>query len=109
MVGPRTTATRNILERELARRVEGTEWNGGVPGKRADVDDLARTRGPHPGKRRVHHAHGTEEVRFELRLGLVHTRLFRGARDRVARVVAEHVEPAGLRHDLLATGPARPL
>src|SRR6266516_494963 len=92
------------LERELARRVEGAVGNGGIAGERADVDDLARARRPHPRKHRIHHAHGAEEIRLELRLGLIDTRLLCGAGDGIARVVDEHVQAPGLGHDLPDAG-----
>src|SRR6267378_6629060 len=88
------------LDGKLRRRVEGAERNRGVARERADVDDLAGTGGPHPREHRIHHAHDSEEVRLELGLGFLDTRLFGGAHYRVPRVVNEHVEPARLRDHL---------
>src|SRR5882762_6963661 len=88
------------LDGKLRRRVEGAERNRGVARERADVNDLAGTGGPHPREHRIHHAHDDEEVRLELRLGFLDSRLFGGAHHRVPCVVDEHVQPARLRDHL---------
>src|SRR6266850_1799225 len=88
------------LDGKLRRRVERAERNGGVARERADVDDLAGTGGAHSWEHGIHHPHNAEEVRLELCLGLLDTRLFGGAHDRVPRVVDKHVEPARLRDHL---------
>src|SRR6267378_676963 len=88
------------LDGKLGRRVEAAERNRGVASERADVDDLASTGGAHSREHRIHHADDAEEVCFKLCFGFLDARLFRGAHDRVPRVVDEHVEPARLRDHL---------
>src|SRR5205085_3897746 len=59
-----------------------------------DADDVTRPVGTHDGKHGARHVERAEEVRLELGAEVRVRDLLERARDEVARVVDEHVDPA---------------